>query len=101
MADCNPCAFCVHQWCSFGSYYEPPDSGCDADVDFDPSDNKPCASFKPILVSDSLMQQLSDEYEYEFYKRQAFILDCKSNDCTNCQYNGDCDRQDMLDELRE
>lgn len=73
-ADCDPCRYCQNIYCqvdhigdcAYGndvSYCE-----CDADIgDWEPGCGSACPAFKPILASDSLLEQIADEEEYRFW----------------------------------
>ena len=74
-AGCDPCGFCRNLYtqrhrvgdCAYGNdVYE---DGCDADIgEWDPGCESPCPAFKPVLASDSLLEQIADEEEYAFWK---------------------------------
>lgn len=87
---CDPCQFCANLIPGGYAYEDGWECDeCRVESEFDPDEHRPCNDFRPRLVSDDLLQQISDEEEYRFYS----TCDCKKTDCTGCQWNGNCDRQ--------
>ena len=71
-ARCDPCVHCIHHYEDWRDYRDTGmiDSGCTnegASDGWEPGKGIPCPGFKPIMVSETLMQQIADEEEYKQY----------------------------------
>lgn len=73
-AGCDPCGSCANLYaqsvyvggCGYGNRVT--EEGCDEDIgDWEPGCGSPCPGFKPILASESLMEQIADEEECRFW----------------------------------
>lgn len=63
---CDPCQFCAHYIVEYDR-----NIGWSYDCAVNAEDLKPCPGFTPRLASDGLYEQLFNEEEAEYYKREA------------------------------